>query len=246
MARERYLLNDDTEEGIHSNIITLDNNKDKFKNWWHYHYKLLLIIIAAVIVVVYSVISILNTVRPDYSIGYMSRQYIMPELESYIENELAAYGEDLNGDGQVIVHISNYYMGTGDTTDSDSMAAIQASAVKMASDLSEGTSVLWLHDLFGYDYMTSGGEDTNLFVDFADGEDPKMIYWEDVSALNNLDYTAYDEMLGETYDYELSLQNLRLSIRSLSGNFANKDGSDETYKANQEFLDRLLTDTKLN
>ena len=115
MARERYLHNAG-EDTIHSNEIKLVTAKDKRKNWWYYHKFHLLIGIIAAALVGNFIYSIATKVEPDYTIALLT-SYSMPQNGvTQLEECIAPYADDRNGDGKVVVQVSNYVF-SQDTSD---------------------------------------------------------------------------------------------------------------------------------
>ena len=125
MARER-LLAGAGEDTIHANIITADTTKDKIANWWYYNKKILLLVIFLVAVAVSVAVSIFSQEKPDYVIALANAYAIDEEAIAIAENHMADYGEDLNGDGKVVVDIRNYYFLLNDHEDQELASSIYA------------------------------------------------------------------------------------------------------------------------
>lgn len=79
--------------------------RQKLENWWRYHWRLVLMGAAAVGLAIYFG-SAWAAARPeDYSVIWVGGQYLPDETKKALAGALAAYGEDVNGDGQVVVRI---------------------------------------------------------------------------------------------------------------------------------------------
>lgn len=239
MARERYLL--DTEESsIHSNVITVDTKKEKFKNWWYYS-KMKLLIIAIVIACVGSLLySIFSKVEADYTIAFVYGNYIEDGLLDELESQLELYADDRNGDGQVVVEIMNYSL-TTDLEESYDVYAEQAASVQFMADLSTGDSMIWIHDASGW---ASLGEDTDeVFIEVDDDDDSTMMMFNDVQAFEDLDFSVY---VGEYYtgsDVEYFFDDLRVSFRTYYGAIAEKDKMLDYYESSEVFFENLINGT---
>ena len=80
----------------------------KLKNWWWYNKLYVLIGIAAVSVLVYCFVPSKKAENPDYHVAVVTRQALREEDYSAIADRLSALGDDLNGDGEVYVHLKAY------------------------------------------------------------------------------------------------------------------------------------------
>lgn len=79
--------------------------RQKLAHWWHYHWYFVLIALAAVGLGAYFASSWGSAVPEDYSVAWVGPCYLDGETEEALSAALAACGEDLNGDGQVVVRI---------------------------------------------------------------------------------------------------------------------------------------------
>ncbi len=79
--------------------------RQRLENWWHYHWHYVLIVLAAVLVIAYFASSWGSALPEDYSVVWVGGHYLPDETEAALATALAAYGEDVNGDGQVVVSI---------------------------------------------------------------------------------------------------------------------------------------------
>ena len=88
---------------------------EKRKNWWHYHKWH-----AATAVVLLSILgsivwNALHQVKPDYQIAYVGEYALPDDTAAALEAGFAALGEDLNGDGSVVVQLVQYASPAGRT-----------------------------------------------------------------------------------------------------------------------------------
>lgn len=79
--------------------------RQKVRNWWRYHWYAVLIAVIAVGLVVYFGSSWATAQPEDYSVIWVGGQYLPDETEKALSAALARYGEDVNGDGDVVVRI---------------------------------------------------------------------------------------------------------------------------------------------
>lgn len=78
----------------------------KLKNWWWYNKRLVIIGLIAAAVLIYSFIP--TGTQSDYHVGLVTpRPHSEAELLA-LEEKLAQYAEDLNGDGEVRVQLHFY------------------------------------------------------------------------------------------------------------------------------------------
>ena len=80
----------------------------KLKNWWWYNKLYLLIGIAAVAVLIYCFVPSKTAENPDYYVAVVTELPLREEQYSAVSERLAALGEDVNGDGEVSVHVKAY------------------------------------------------------------------------------------------------------------------------------------------
>ena len=143
--------------------------KEKRANWLHYHRAHFIIAAILIVAGIGFARDVLMKVEPDYQIGYFSDIYLDDQVELAIEERLAELGDDLNGDGQVVVQLNPYVINEADPTS----YTVQ---VSMVGDMSVGLSDFYLvHDPvqfqeeYGVLTMTDGsyfdvGMDPNLCV----------------------------------------------------------------------------------
>lgn len=84
--------------------------KEKLLNWLHYH-KLHLIAAAVVLWIagsmLWNVLGIGQT-KPDYLFAYIGRDALPEDSAAALQTALSALGEDVNGDGRVVVELRQY------------------------------------------------------------------------------------------------------------------------------------------
>lgn len=125
--------------------------KSRWDNFWYYH-KWHVVFAAAGVILVALFIKDLNAPRADFEIGMITEDYIPEETVSLLQDEIAKYAEDLNGDGRVMVQVNSYPVTSsaaqpGAAQSQPEMAELQAAArIKLDADLAAGQSFLFLTD----------------------------------------------------------------------------------------------------
>ena len=123
MARERYLVGVKPEELEYKPIAQPPvTPQGWFANFWYHHKWVTLGILFGVIVLTVLSVQALTQVKPDYQICMAVEDYVPEALLDMVEEKLSAYGEDLNGDGKVVVSIQylNVSMGKDDSLNATS------------------------------------------------------------------------------------------------------------------------------
>ena len=109
MARERYLIGVDPEE-----LKAPPPPPEKPAGWWEnvwYHYKWHILIGGFVaLLVVLGVVTLVTKDDPDYTVVLLTADPLTTDMVENLQNQLAAAGEDLDGDGKVEVLIENLAM----------------------------------------------------------------------------------------------------------------------------------------
>lgn len=242
MARERYLVGAG-EDTIHSGVIELKTAKDKRANWWFYHKKHLFVGILVGAMVISMVYSIVSKVEPDYTIGMITSYSLPSAVLEELEKTLAPYADDRNGDGKVVVQVSEYVFGS-DTADPQ---ALQAAYARFAGDVTMGSCMIYIHDEGGFSALK--GDLAGLFQ-YNDGTpmpegakdyDKAMRSWSEFEALK--DFTAQgSELANWTPEVIQTLcGRLRLSMRTAVG--TNIEGNEKKmayYEDSAALYQRLL------
>lgn len=191
--------------------------KEKAANWWDYHKGIVLVVMLAVVLAAMLVKDLLSQVTPDYVVGWVGRRELPVDTMEALERELARYGADLNGDGQVLVEINQYTVefaaeseqpqeddGEGAVTYEDPYSQM-AGVTKLSADMSDGkVYVFLLEDPAGFVQNTGALQylDGTLPAEGAADWQNMCYLWQDCPELAGLelgDYTGYtlvDEQTG--------------------------------------------------
>ena len=169
---------------------------EKRKNWWYYHKWHVVIVIVLLAIVGSIVWKALHQVRPDYQIAYIGSYALPDDTAAALENGIAALGEDLNGDGQVAVHLVQYT--SADGTDPQT---VMAAEVKLMADLTANESYFFLledPESFQANYSILRGLDGSL-PENGVCEAGTYLAWEQCPALSQMDLGEYAySLLGGT------------------------------------------------
>ena len=130
------------------------SRKERWANWWDYNLKWVLIFGIAGAFVAYCFIGqYFLTTHPDYNIAVVSPYYLPEATVTALQQQLAAYGEDCNGDGKVVVKINQYTM-TFNSEDSDAYLDM-AGTTKLSTDIQGAlSSIFILYDPAGFQQTT--------------------------------------------------------------------------------------------
>lgn len=174
--------------------------QEKAQNWWHYHKFHVLIAVVTFGVAVWFLSDLFLRTEPDYQIGYVGPQELSPSVADALAQELAAFGEDRNGDGQVIVAINQFALDFAGT-DADEYDAAERSAntVRLTAELSSdaGNYIFLLADPEGFQRQLGALQNLDGSLppeDAVAAEWDKTVYrWDDCPVLTELAFGSADE-----------------------------------------------------
>ena len=172
--------------------------KEKWANWWDYNLKWVLLIGIAAAFVAYTFIGQYFFVdKPDYNIAVVAPYYLPDDTVTALQNALAAYGEDRNGDGKVLVTLNVYTLDYSDSETETESAAYRtmAGTTKLAADVQGGlSSIFLLYDPAGFEESTGTLRYLDGSLPAPDSDDDwwNMVYrWTDCPVLADLDLGTY-------------------------------------------------------
>ena len=170
------------------------------------------------------------TTKPDYNVAVVAPYYLPDDTVTALQEQLARYGEDLNGDGKTVVTLNVYTLdySAGDTqTESDAYLTM-AGTTKLATDVAGGlSSVFLLYDPAGFQESTGSLRylDGTLPEAGSDSDWWNMVYrWTDCPVLTGLDLGDYasDAVQSESGSSQELLSRYYIGIRGAW----NKDTAD--------------------
>ncbi|MDD4850427.1 MAG: hypothetical protein PHO10_06970 [Gemmiger sp.] len=199
--------------------------KEKAANWWLYHRWQVLAVAVGVITLVWIIKDTVFQTQPDYQISWVAEQDLPEDTVNALTTALQSYGEDRNGDGQVVVQLNQYTVNfNAEESDSDPYTQM-AGITKLSADLSsdDGSYIFLVADPQGFEAQTSALQyiDGTLPAEPAEGEsiaDWENLYylWDDCPVLAGLElgsYTGYTVMDDVTGDSQALLQGVYVGRR---------------------------------
>ncbi len=179
--------------------------KEKLANWFYY-YKWWLAVGAVLLVCLGSILWNalgIGKVRPDHIFAYVGERALPEDCVEALERELAALGQDVNGDGKTVVELRQYPTGGDGADPEEAMQYAYASGAKLMADLNEGESFFFLlEDPEGFQegYQILAGPDGQLAPEGDDSVGDKAALWAGCPVLTGLDLGSYeaDTLSGET------------------------------------------------
>lgn len=162
--------------------------REKRINWWHYH-KWHVVIVLVVIVALISMIRDIaynKSNLPDYQVACVGTNGLPEDTAEALSAALAELGEDLNGDGQVLVQINQYLV--------DSEEFGMAARVQLMADVSEGFSFVYLLEdpaAFQEQYGVLAYPDGTILEEGTEPSGDLWLSWSDCPVLTQLPLGSY-------------------------------------------------------
>jgi hypothetical protein len=219
MASYRY------EREIDPNDLTPDaprqyTRRERWANWWDYNLKWVILFGGIAAFFLYCFIGQLRTPDPDYNIAVVTPYYLPDDTVAALEEQLAQFGTDLNGDGQVLVTLNTYTVNYSDETDSSTSAYLtMAGTTRLMSDVQgslSGIFILYDPDNFQENTGTLRYLDGTLPEGDSDDDWWNMVYrWTDCPVLTSLDLGEYSSDSTHAYsgDSQEYLSDFYIGIR---------------------------------
>lgn len=181
---------------------------ERFQNWLYYH-KLWLIVAAVLLwiggTMVWNLLGIGKT-EPDYRFAYVGSAPLPEDCVAALETQLATLGEDLNGDGSVVVTLQQHVTGSG-ADEETALAYGYAASVTLMADLTDEESCFFLledPEAFQLDYQILADADGEMPESGDFSVEGKTWRWEDCPVLAGLELGsgaegAYQSLLASLY-----------------------------------------------
>lgn len=182
---------------------------EKFANWWDYHKLTVLVVVGIAVVLFMMVRDMVGKIDPDYQVGWVGRYDLPVDTVSALEEQLAKFGVDLNGDGRVVVAVNQYTVDFDEENENTDAYNQMAGVTKLSADLSSGkVYVLLIEDPEGFELDTGALQylDGTLPPDGAADWQNMCYRWTDCPVLAGLDlgdyhgYTLLDDQTGSNQD----------------------------------------------
>ena len=163
--------------------------EEKRRNWWHYH-KWHIAAGAVLIAIPCSIAwSALRQIKPDYQIAYVGENTLPDDTVTALETELAALGEDLDGDGRVVVRLAQYA-----SSSRAEAGAAAAAEVRLMADIMERESYFFLledPEQFQKAYRSLCRLDGTLPAEGDYSAEGTYLAWDDCPVLADLELGGF-------------------------------------------------------
>jgi hypothetical protein len=264
LARERYLLHAG-EDTIHDpeaekKAVQADKTPHgKWENFWYYNKWKVIFGLFVAVVVVWSIVSSVTAEQADYTVGLLTEKGYPDSVLDTLCTEMEKYGKDLNGDGKVVVQVSEYVLpgeNSADTATSISPSSdlaqqqqnlqmLQAYQAKWISDMSVGTSMILISDNANFMQQVK----TNRIFAYIDGSTPSetatdydnmRVSIAKCPKLANIDVTLDAGTTSVKMKLPEIMSECSISIRRYKGTAI--DGkADDYYNASLELLKKIIS-----
>ncbi|MDE6259844.1 MAG: hypothetical protein K2M42_03125 [Oscillospiraceae bacterium] len=164
--------------------------KKRLANWFHYN-KLWIVVWAVILSIVGSIVWNMlgiGRIRPDYIFAYVGADPLPGDCVEALERELAALGEDVNGDGRVTAEVREYATNRGGDAET-ALSYNYAADVVLIADITEAESYFFIVE------DPAGVQSAYQIFAQADGTPPeeddlrvddKVFQWSDCPVLAGL------------------------------------------------------------
>ena len=147
--------------------------------WWRLHWGWALAAVAVVSCCLGVAYTFASRSEPDLEVAVVTPEQLPDAVSTALQTSLAAFADDANGDGHVVVQVNNYTVTfAGDPADPDLQTA---GTTMMVADLSAGYSAVWI--------VAEPDAFLELYGDKVDGDAAAL--WRDCPALTVLDAGRY-------------------------------------------------------
>lgn len=193
--------------------------REKLQNWLYYNKIWILtgvVILWVVGSMLWNVLGI-GQAKPDYRFAYIGSRELTNDTVETLENALASFGADLNGDGRVVVSLTQHI--TADPTNTDNMMYGYAAEMTVLADITEGESTFFLLEDpvdFQLSFQILAHLDGSIPAEDDFEAIDKVYRWENCPALTALDLGGYEDSylgLTETGNIQDLLKHLYLGRR---------------------------------
>ena len=219
----------------------------KWKNWWRRYRIHLLLVVVALILLGSLLFPLLCRAVPDYRVGLIT-SYTMPsEGVDQLEEVLARYADDRNGDGEVLVSVSTYnFPSSVDTQRRDNIL------MRLEADCASNEVQVFFYEEAGFQEAQDAlkgllqyNDGTLMGEDATDFENARLS-WNDYAGLASFepqptsDGTYTSDMLTNLYTQ------LWVSVRSSESRIPLNDQEQQYYQGCLDMLERLQEDAPIN
>lgn len=219
----------------------------KWKSWWMRYRIHLLLVVVALILLGSLLFPLLRRAVPDYRVGLIT-SYTMPsEGVDQLEEVLARYADDRNGDGEVLVSVSTYnFPSSVDTQRRENIL------MRLEADCASNEVQVFFYEEAGFQEAQDAlkgllqyNDGTLMGEDATDFENARLS-WNDYAGLASFepqptsDGTYTSDMLTNLYTQ------LWVSVRSSESRIPLNDQEQQYYQGCLDMLERLQEDAPIN
>lgn len=175
--------------------------EEKRRNWWDYHkWHVVLVLVCAVLLadLVYDAVRNKNS-KPDYVVAYVGQTALPDGLVEQVELGLATLGQDLNGNGTVLVELRQYLMADESVENPalamEDMERGNASAMLLQANIEMVESMVFLledPELFRATYPVLCRADGSYIDETPDSQVPIWYSWGSCPALTELEMENFE------------------------------------------------------
>ena len=205
MVKEKYLPFEEPPQKEEPSKTPKEIRKEKWSNFWYYNKAKILIGAVIVVVLGYSFGTAWTTPKPDYTVGMLTSTQYPTDFIDELEKQLSYYGEDLNGDGQVLIQVQEYVMQAEDGSALDP-SLLAASTTRFAGDAQMSGMSLYIADQYNLHHYA----EVEQYIGYLDttplkeGEKPETeeigINWKDTEICEgNEILNQYVDLAGDLY-----------------------------------------------
>jgi hypothetical protein len=243
---EELLYLDDPERLIREGDDTPDTPKKRRQNWMNRNMSFMMGALALMLVLGVLLYTLFLQSGPDYIVGLVT-SYTMPEPgRKQLEELLASYADDRNGDGRVMVKLQTYTFVPGTTDQAQREESLLDLQVSLISD----ECMIFLQDK-GALHEVAGEMDGKL--QYTDGTampqgakdfEKALIPWGDCKALSAF---QPDESRLNLWDPQIYLelcQSLNVTLRGAAGTILADPDVSAYHAASAAFVERLKSGEK--
>lgn len=198
--------------------------RQRLGNWFYYNKLWVLVGLVLLWIIgsmLWNVLGIGQT-APDYIISYVGRLKLPQDCVDALEGALAQFGEDLNGDGEVVIKLNQHVV--TDNSYADNVTYSYGAEITVLADITEGESHFFLLEDpvdFQLSFQVLANLDGSIPTDGDFEALDKVFRWADCPELASLKLGAYEDSyldITETGEIQDLLKDLYLGRRYYVGN----------------------------
>lgn len=193
--------------------------RQRLGNWFYYNKLWVLVGLVLLWIIgsmLWNVLGIGQT-APDYIISYVGRLKLPQDCVDALEGALAQFGEDLNGDGEVVIKLNQHVV--TDNSYADNVTYSYGAEITVLADITEGESYFFLLEDpvdFQLSFQVLANLDGSIPADGDFEALDKVFRWADCPELASLKLGTYEDSyldIIETGEVQDLLKDLYLGRR---------------------------------